>query len=72
MGAYKTTVSKQIHLLEYNRVRDRSRPVPNTIIFAWQRSYYEHIIRDEQSFQRISDYIINNPIKWKEDKFFNA
>ena len=24
----------------------------------WQRNYYEHIIRDEQSYQRISDYII--------------
>ncbi len=70
MGAYKTTVLKQIHLLEYNRVRDKSRPVPNTIIFACQRSYYEHIIQDEQPFQRISNYIINNPKKWKEDKFF--
>ncbi len=27
----------------------------------WQRNYYEHIIRDEQSFQNISAYIINNP-----------
>ena len=35
----------------------------------WQRNYYEHIIRDEQSYQRISDYIINNPAKWKGDKF---
>ena len=37
----------------------------------WQRNYYEHIIRDEQSYQRISDYIINNPLKWKDDKFYN-
>jgi putative transposase len=37
----------------------------------WQRNYYEHIIRDEKSFQRISDYIINNPKNWHEDKFFN-
>ncbi len=36
----------------------------------WQRNYYEHIIRDEQSYQRISNYIINNPTKWKEDKFY--
>ena len=35
----------------------------------WQRNYYEHIIRDQQSYQRISDYIINNPAKWTEDKF---
>jgi len=36
----------------------------------WQRNYYEHIIRDEQSYQRISDYIIDNPKNWKEDKFY--
>ncbi len=36
----------------------------------WQRNYYEHIIRDEQSYLRISEYIINNPKKWKDDKFY--
>jgi putative transposase len=36
----------------------------------WQRNYYENIIRDEQSYLRISDYIINNPDKWSEDKFY--
>ena len=30
----------------------------------WQRNYYEHIIRDEKSFQRISHYILDNPRKW--------
>lgn len=35
----------------------------------WQRDYYEHIIRDEESYHRISNYIINNPAKWIEDKF---
>ena len=33
----------------------------------WQRNYWEHIIRDEQSYQRISAYIINNPKKWNDD-----
>ena len=36
----------------------------------WQRNYYEHIIRNEQSYQNISNYIINNPAKWDEDKFY--
>ena len=36
----------------------------------WQRNYYEHIIRDKQSYQRISNYIINNPKNWKGDKFY--
>jgi putative transposase len=36
----------------------------------WQRNYYEHIIRNEQSYQTICNYILNNPAKWREDKFF--
>jgi len=36
----------------------------------WQRDYYEHIIRNEQSYETISNYIINNPAKWNEDKFY--
>ncbi len=36
----------------------------------WQRNYYEHIIRNEQSYLNISNYIINNPSKFTEDKFF--
>jgi hypothetical protein len=37
----------------------------------WQSRFYDHIIRDDKSFQRISDYIINNPAKWQEDVFLN-
>lgn len=36
----------------------------------WQRNYYEHIIRDENAYRNISDYIINNPLNWAEDKFY--
>ncbi len=36
----------------------------------WQINYYEHIIRDEQSYQRITNYIVNNPVNWSGDKFF--
>ncbi len=36
----------------------------------WQRNYYEHIIRNEQAYERISDYIRNNPKRWDDDKFY--
>jgi len=36
----------------------------------WQRNYYEHIIRNEKSHQNISEYIINNPAKWANDKSY--
>ena len=36
----------------------------------WQRNFYDHIIRNEQELQSIREYIINNPAKWQEDKYF--
>jgi REP element-mobilizing transposase RayT len=56
MGAYKTTTSKQIHL---SGLTD----------FKWQRSFHDHIIRNEESYLRISNYIENNPANWDADKF---
>ncbi|MCJ7813616.1 transposase [bacterium] len=36
--------------------------------FAWQRSFYDHVIRNEKALQNIGEYIINNPLKWEFDK----
>ena len=33
----------------------------------WQRNYYEHIIRNEQSLEKLRTYIENNPLKWDVD-----
>ena len=37
--------------------------------FGWQSRFHDHIIRDDNSFQTISEYIVNNPSKWNDDKF---
>ncbi len=37
--------------------------------FAWQGRFHDHIIRNDGAFQRISDYIKNNPANWNKDKF---
>jgi putative transposase len=39
------------------------------IEFAWQSLYHDHIIRNDIAYQRIHNYILNNPAKWGEDKF---
>lgn len=36
----------------------------------WQKSYYEHIIRDEKEYYKIKKYIQNNVLNWKQDKYF--
>jgi REP element-mobilizing transposase RayT len=37
--------------------------------WAWQPLYYEHVIRNDKSFDRIRNYILENPKKWNDDKF---
>ncbi|MFN5309511.1 MAG: transposase [Candidatus Kapaibacterium sp.] len=68
VGAYKSLVANaclEIWKLKWAGVN----PVPH-MGKLWQRNYYEHIIRNEQSYQSISEYIVNNPAKWKDDKFY--
>ena len=36
----------------------------------WQRSYYDHIIRDEQDYATRVQYIAENPAKWAYDDYF--
>jgi len=55
VGSFKSEVSKRIHLLKEWKN------------FIWQRNYYEHIIRDEISLEKIRNYIIDNPRKWYDD-----
>ena len=39
--------------------------------FGWQSRFHDHIIRNSKSFDIIQNYISENPLKWKNDKFFN-
>jgi putative transposase len=38
--------------------------------FKWQSRFHDHIIRDDKSYQRIANYIIQNPAKWRMDTFY--
>ena len=38
----------------------------------WQRNYYEHIIRDQRSHNEIAEYILENPLRWADDKYNTA
>ncbi|MCL2848000.1 MAG: transposase [Firmicutes bacterium] len=37
----------------------------------WQKSFYDHIVRDEKDHKNIWDYIDTNPDKWLDDKYYN-
>lgn len=38
---------------------------------VWQRSYHDRIIRGENEYQKIWEYIHTNPHKWQQDCFYN-
>lgn len=38
----------------------------------WQRSYHDHIIRDENDYLNILEYINSNALKWRDDKYYNG
>ena len=57
IGFLKMNSSKQIHM-----------HCPNLIV--WQRSYHDHIIRNENDYREIWNYIDTNPGRWRDDCFF--
>lgn len=40
------------------------------MVFGWQSRFYDRVIRDKMEFERIKQYIMNNPQNWKSDKLF--
>lgn len=44
--------------------------IKENIEFEWQSKFYDHIVRDNDEFLRIQKYIIENPLNWKDDKFY--
>lgn len=57
------TISRVIRMLKETVTKRAGRPI-------WQRSYYDHIIRDEQDYLRIAQYIMTNPEKWHRDEYY--
>ena len=56
VGAYKSLVARGcLSIYKSNN---------ETMGKLWQRNYYEHIIRNESSYHKIVDYILNNPANW--------
>ena len=62
IGSYKSAVTKHC-----NRLGLKYDGQP----FGWQTRFYDHIIRNDAEYQRISDYIELNPENWEKDKFYS-
>jgi len=56
VGSYKSAVTRNIRQIDPGNQ------------FHWQKSFYDHVIRDELSLNRIREYIKNNPRQWDSDR----
>ena len=57
VGGYKSAVTKHARRLGFD--------------FYWQSRFHDHIIRNEKSYLRIAEYVINNPLNWSDDCFYS-
>ena len=57
MAGFKSAVTRRIN--EMNHTPGKK---------LWQRNYWEHVVRNENEFDRICTYIENNPLSWGKDK----
>ncbi len=57
LRSFKSAVTKRINVMRHT---------PSVEI--WDRSFYDHIIRNDSDLIRIREYIINNPATWEFDE----
>jgi REP element-mobilizing transposase RayT len=57
VGGFKSAAASEVN---------RLRGTPGGRV--WQRDFYDHIIRGEQSLERVRQYILDNPLRWAIDR----
>ena len=54
---------KSLTTMECKKVRPTER--------LFQKSFYEHVIRNKQDYLAVCSYIENNPANWIKDKYYS-
>ena len=60
IGNFKSITTRKINYIRHSKYGK-----------VWQRNYYEHIIRDENEYNHIANYIETNPSSWDKDFYFD-
>ena len=70
------TVGADAHIRpQHNRVSSIVRSIKTLTtkeigVPIFQRSYYDHVIRNQRDYDEVWEYIDTNPVKWKDDCFY--
>ncbi len=67
VGGFKSAINSKID----DYIDQHQLPIPkyNRNNHFFQPNYHDHIIRNHESYEKIKNYIINNPQKWNDDTF---
>ena len=57
--------------LKYQITKDVRETVRFVDFPLFQRSFYDHIVRNQDDYERIAKYMFENPVMWQEDRFFS-
>ena len=71
-GNPSPTVGNIIGWFKYNTTKSVNEEYKSAGNKLWQRSYYDHIIRDEKDYMEKRNYILANPYKWAEDEYYSV
>jgi REP element-mobilizing transposase RayT len=67
-GQKRTSLGRVVAYFKYQSTKHFNEILATPGSPVWQRNYYEHIIRDESDWNKIREYIGNNPVRWEEDE----
>ncbi|MFV0593136.1 MAG: transposase [Draconibacterium sp.] len=67
IAGFKSATTSKID--DYIDSHDLKIPKFNKHNKLWQANYYDHIIRNENEYWQIKQFIKNNPVVWESDKF---
>lgn len=56
IAGFKSVVTRQINMLHGTSGEK-----------VWQSNYHDHVIRNDEEYQRIANYILMNPARWQSD-----
>ena len=70
-GNPSPTVGNIIGWFKYNTTKSVNEEYKSAGNKLWQRSYYDHIIRDEKDYMEKLNYILSNPLKWFDDEYYS-
>ena len=57
--------------LKYQITKDVRENIFSVEFPLFQRSFYDHIVRNQDDYERIAKYMYENPVMWQEDRFFS-